>query len=403
MKYYFLGSLFSEQRIKEIKKNSIGPISNANNLLQNNIIFGLANLIEDLKVVTLPNIGAYPKRYKKHNFSSSQESMLILGRDTCYNLGFLNLPIIKHISRLVSILKFFRKEPLPANDKFVFYVYDLELEFLLFIYLLKKKYNQAHVCLIAPDLPGMTGGNDGYLEKVMAKFTKKIVDYCLSSIDSFSFISQNMIEKLDVSDKPFTVVEGIYRDENCSVNIVNEMKENETLILFYSGALDERNGILNLISAFKLIDDEKYKLHIAGEGPLKEVIVNEEESDTRIVYFGQVDHEKVLSLQSKSHLLINPRQPVESFTRYSFPSKTMEYFASGIPTLMYRLPGVPTEYFNYCTILDDLSITALSREIVNICEIEYKCKTQLAVNAREFIFLRKNPIEQSKKLIKVVT
>lgn len=403
MKYYFLGSQFSERRIEEIKGDSIGAISNANSLLQNNIIFGLANLIKDLKVVTLPNIGSCPKRYKKIIFHSSQELLPVHGKDICYNLGFLNLPMIKHISRFISIIKFFRKEPLPINEKFVFYVYDLELEFLLFIYLLKKKRNQAHICLIAPDLPGMTGGNESYLGKIMIKLRKKIVAFCLPSIDSFSFISKNMIEKIDVSGRPFTVVEGIYRDESCRANIVNEMEENESLIVFYSGALNERNGILNLIAAFKLIKNQKYKLHIAGDGALKSLIINEGVTDSRIVYFGQLDHNEVIKLQSKSTLLINPRPPVESFTRYSFPSKTMEYLASGIPTLMYRLPGIPIEYFNYCNILDDLSVNALCSEIINICQSDYKCKLQKAAAAKEFILSHKNPVQQCKKLIDIVT
>ena len=38
---------------------------------------------------------------------------------------------------------------------------------------------------------------------------------------------------------------------------------------------------------------------------------------------------------------VNPRQNNEEFTKYSFPSKTMEYLASGVPVVAYKLDGIP--------------------------------------------------------------
>lgn len=399
MKYYFLGSFFSDDRVIEVKRDSIGAISNANNLLQRNMIIGLDNLVEELEVITLPNIGAYPKRYKKLTFRSS---IISHEKSKHYTLGFLNLPVIKHVSRLISLLKYFRENNLPCDEKFVFYVYDLELAFLLFIFFIKKRYSQAHICLIVPDLPGMTGSSRSFLGEIRTKITKKLTDISLSYVDSFSLISENMIKKLSVVEKPFTVIEGIYNEKLENENIKPHLVK-DTFSLFYSGALDKRNGVLNLISAFKLIKSEKYRLYIAGDGELKELILSEQDKDSRIIYLGQLCHDDVIKHQNESTLLINPRQPIEEFTYYSFPSKTMEYFASGIPTIMYRLPGVPIEYFNYCTVLDDMSIVSLYNEIINICEVEYDVKIEIAEKAKFFILSKKNPLEQCSKLVKVIT
>lgn len=399
MKYYFLGSFFSDDRIIEVKRDSIGAISNANNLLQRNMIIGLNNLVEELEVITLPNIGAYPKRYKKLTFRSSITSY---EKTKQYTLGFLNLPVIKHISRLISLLKYFRENNLPCDEKFVIYIYDLELAFLLFIFFIKSRYSQVHICLIVPDLPGMTGDSRSFLGKIRTKITKKITNTSLSYVDSFSLISENMINKLNVAEKPFTVIEGIYNEnlerENTKSHLVKD-----TFNLFYSGALDKRNGVLNLVSAFKLIENEKYRLYIAGDGELKDFILTEQDKDSRIIYLGQLCHDDVIKYQNESTLLINPRQPIEEFTYYSFPSKTMEYFASGIPTIMYRLPGVPVEYFNYCTVLDDMSIVSLYNEIIKICEFEYEGAMKIAEKAKFFILSKKNPLEQCSKLVKVIT
>ena len=49
----------------------------------------------------------------------------------------------------------------------------------------------------------------------------------------------------------------------------------------------------------------------------------------------------------KATLLVNPRPTTEEFTIYSFPSKNMEYMASGTPLLTTKLPGMPEEYHQY--------------------------------------------------------
>ncbi|PSU64862.1 hypothetical protein CTM79_20075 [Photobacterium phosphoreum] len=261
--------------------------------------------------------------------------------------------------------------------------------------------DRAHVCLIVPDLPGMTGGSHNLLEKTRIKITKIITDTSLNYVDSFSLISENMIMKLNVAEKPFTIIEGIYNESAKNKNSTSNV-EKDFFSVFYSGALDKRNGVLNLISAFKLIKSKKYRLYIAGDGELKDLIIREQDKDSRIIYLGQLCHDNVIKHQAKSNLLINPRQPIEEFTYYSFPSKTMEYLASGIPTLMYRLPGVPIEYFDYCTVLDDNSLVSLCNEIINICEVEYELKIKIAENAKYFILSKKNPIEQCGKLVEVV-
>ena len=45
--------------------------------------------------------------------------------------------------------------------------------------------------------------------------------------------------------------------------------------------------------------------------------------------------------------MINPRSTLDDFTKYSFPSKTIEYMYSGTPLLTTRLKGIPNEYFDF--------------------------------------------------------
>jgi len=121
--------------------------------------------------------------------------------------------------------------------------------------------------------------------------------------------------------------------------------------------------------------------------------------DDRICYKGNIDREDVLLLQKKARLLVNPRQPNYELTKYSFPSKTMEYLASGTPVLMYKLPGIPEEYFQFCYTLTDLSVDELASkidEIVSQTDFELQKKGE---EAKRFILENKTARIQVKKII----
>ena len=60
--------------------------------------------------------------------------------------------------------------------------------------------------------------------------------------------------------------------------------------------------------------------------------------DSRIVFRGLATNEEVVESEQKSTLLVNPRPSVKDFTKYSFPSKNMEYMVSCIPLLTTHLP-----------------------------------------------------------------
>ncbi|MEZ7821215.1 MAG: glycosyltransferase, partial [Patescibacteria group bacterium] len=150
------------------------------------------------------------------------------------------------------------------------------------------------------------------------------------------------------------------------------------------------------------LKNPNYRLIICGSGKLMELVRSAAAKDARIKYIGQVNREEVLVYQRKSTLLINPRQPNNGLTRYTFPSKTMEYMASGTPLLMYELEGIAKEYFNYCYTLDDLSPEALKNTLVNILS---KSNEELSIKgrlAREFIINQKSSKVQVKKILDLI-
>ena len=69
-------------------------------------------------------------------------------------------------------------------------------------------------------------------------------------------------------------------------------------------------------------------------------------------------------LHKRATALINPRKPNSKITRFSFPSKNMEYLSSGTPMIGYKLDGIPSEYYDYFYTIDDSSEKSLRNTIV---------------------------------------
>lgn len=49
---------------------------------------------------------------------------------------------------------------------------------------------------------------------------------------------------------------------------------------------------------------------------------------------------------------MNPRPNNESYTKYSFPSKDIEYLLSGKPTVAFLLDGMPECYRDFLYVID---------------------------------------------------
>ena len=123
--------------------------------------------------------------------------------------------------------------------------------------------------------------------------------------------------------------------------------------------------------------------------------------DNRIKYLGIIDHSAALDYQTEAFLLINPRSAEGEFTKYSFPSKIMEYLASGTPTLIYALPGIPEEYYKYCYVIKEnqQDVNVLSNYIMTLYNKPQDELSKTGALAREFIINNKSSIVQSQRIM----
>ncbi|MGJ1514922.1 glycosyltransferase [Sphingobacterium siyangense] len=391
MRIIFLGGIFDSENFESIKRDSKGVIQYAADNLQKSFIKGLKAHFEDISIINLPFIGSYPSLYNKW-FAKFKNSEI-------YNIEVLNIPFVnlkayKIISRLFKSYK-----GLKNYKEGVIVMYSINISFIAASCLRKLFSPKLKLVLIVPDLPEFMSPNTSKLKKILLRvqdFFLKSVFY--PAIDGFVLLTIGMNDRLDIEEKKIVVIEGIFSDKIY-------LKEDSTFTqdifsILYTGTLAKRYGIVDLLEQFHKTPGADLELIICGAGDGINEVNKFVQADSRIKYLGQVDRSQIIELQRNCSLLINPRKP-EEFTKYSFPSKTMEYFASGTPVLMYKLEGIPNEYFERCyTILDEED--SISKNIIKIKNETASTRKEKGRMAQDFIKNNKNEIQQVSKLFNLI-
>ena len=107
----------------------------------------------------------------------------------------------------------------------------------------------------------------------------------------------------------------------------------------------------------------------------------------------------VVEKEMDATLLVNPRPTDEEYVKYSFPSKTMEYMASGTPVLTTRLPGMPAEYYPYVDFIDEETPEGIARALKRVLSRSEGELFSRGMDARAFILKTRNNLVQAEKIL----
>ena len=163
--------------------------------------------------------------------------------------------------------------------------------------------------------------------------------------------------------------------------------------------LHEKYGILSLLDAFEALDAESAELWLFGDGTAAEQVKARAAGNPRIRYFGVVPHSQILAYERRASLLVNLRPTQETYTEYSFPSKTIEYMLSGTPLLTTRLKGIPDAYFDYVFTADSGRPEDLARAMRYALTRPQADRMRLGEGAQRFIRREKNAAAQTAGLL----
>lgn len=249
-----------------------------------------------------------------------------------------------------------------------------------------------------PDLPGMLQGKK---ETVVHRYLRKTINRYANGFDGYVLLTEQMNEVVNRKGVPFIVMEGLC-DSSMS-DFPPFIKNGDNKVVIYAGGLYEEYGVKFLINGFLKLESKDVELHLFGHGPMVELIESLQLSDKRIKYFGIVPNSRVVQAELAASLLVNPRPTIEDFTKYSFPSKNMEYMVSGTPVLTTVLAGMPMEYHDYVYLLKDESENGVFKMLKKLLidtpgeELEL-----MGERAKRFVLDNKNNIYQSNRIIDFV-
>lgn len=263
--------------------------------------------------------------------------------------------------------------------------------------LLASKFLRIKTLGIITDIPGlMIGGEKNLYSKLSSYANKKYIN----NFDLYVLLTEQMNELANLCNRPYIIMEGLV--DHSMIEFESKEKDYPRNII-YAGGIYEKYGIKSLIDAFMKIEDDSIQLSIYGHGNLENYIIECSKKDKRIQYFGIVPNNEVVAAQLQATLLVNPRPTVEDFTKYSFPSKNMEYMVSGTPLLTTALPGMPKEYYDYVYLLEDESengiYNMLNKLFFQTPEIDLIERGQ---RAKEFVLKNKNNVIQSKRILDLI-
>lgn len=321
------------------------------------------------------------------------------GMRYCYTC-FINVMIIRQILLIIDV---FRCTLKLLNSKMANIIICDVLSFSALVgCLIGAKIKKCKVIGIVSDIPTYRVGSLKLkgIKRLIYKVFNITNLFFAQKCDGYVLITEEMNKIVNPQKKPYVVIEGMV-DSNM-VNSENLLlKKYKKKVCHYAGGLNKLYGLENLVQAFIELKFPNAELHIYGGGPYANELQNITKHSDLIKFFGYVSNDIIVQEQLKSTLLINPRLTNEEYTKYSFPSKNLEYMASGTPTMTTKLFGMPKEYENYVYIIRDESKDGIKKSLHKILS---KTKEELHDKGRlskEFVLKEKNNISQAQKIIKI--
>ena len=383
----FAGPLFNLKDEDTILENTPkGFVQNQANSFQWNCILGLVENGIQLSILNVLPVGTFPKNYNKLFLKSKEWSFNgIKGQE----IGCINLPLLKQFARYYKFKKYLKN----AEDHTIL-IYSMYYPFLKAINKIGKDYK---IVLIVTDLPEFYDltNRSSIIVSALRYIQNKLIYNSLKHVDGYVLLTEHMKYPLNIEDKPYVLIEGIC---DGSGFLMPNHDSNEKKIV-YTGTLNSKFGLPTLLKAFEMINDPTISLHICGTGDCVELVREYANNFDSIHYYGYLTFENVRKIQSEAAVLINPRQNNDVYTKYSFPSKTLEYLTSGVPTVAYKLDGIPDDYDCYLNYVNDDSPESLAFILEKICNDTSGYYINKANEARSYVINEKNYVAQTNKIV----
>ncbi len=395
MRILYFGTVCDLGKYESMMSSCKEKTSIATIVFESSLLSGLKKNGMDVDVYSFPMIPSFP--HSKWLGWGNKKEKMACGYD-CIWLKTINLPIFKQISRRLNgrrILKKWLKE--NRDQECVVLSYSMPPFLIRDIIRLCNKSGAKCIAIVTDLLRDMyINAQDNKFVRVMKKYYLSRAIEWQGKYDGYIYLTEDMREVIN-SEKPYIVMEGIADISNVSLN--EETEKAYPAAIMYAGMIEKKNGIINLLDAFEKAALGDTEFWLFGYGNAVDEIMVRVNQNPKIRFFGHRNHDEIVAYEKRASLLVNPRNVYDEFTRYSFPSKTIEYMLSGTPMLTTMLRGIPKEYYKFLFACENNECLTLQQALEHAMAVSVEERAAMGMRAKKFIVEEKNATKQANRIM----
>jgi len=188
--------------------------------------------------------------------------------------------------------------------------------------------------------------------------------------DKYIFSTELLNEKINIANKPYTIIYGTYQVEEDRKVRFNDDK----IHVVYAGTFDPRKGGAIAAAAAAEYLPKNYHVHIIGFGSKEEVeniqkVVEEinKKTEATVTYDGLLKGEEYIQFLQKCDIGLSTQIPDAAYNETSFPSKILSYMANGLRVVTVRIKAIELSAIgNKVYYYDEQTPKAIAEAIMSI-------------------------------------
>jgi hypothetical protein len=324
------------------------------------------------RIFELNTVGFGPKNFKYYQESTKDQKFYF------YSLDFIN-----NIKKILQLFKTIEKDSVLIADV-------LQLKSALILFLFAKIKNLPFISLVT----------DRPVDIFPNSFSRKVISNNIIKFSSgYIFVTENMNQFYNNNRKQFTIINTVVELKPLTSTYVEA--SSPKIVLGYSGYISKNNRIDILIDAVSQLDNVKLELYGAIDSSY-ELEFNGSINSGKIDYYGVIDESVLIERLNRCHFVINPRDPLEVYTKYTYPIKTSFYLYLGVPFICTRLQGIPESHSDYINYVNFTNSNQLKLILEEYFSSDHKALKSKALEGQKFIIENYNYDLMALKVIDLI-
>lgn len=291
-------------------------------------------------------------------------------------MGASNARLMRHVSRFVACLRMtgrLRREWRPD----AVFVHGVHSPFLLYALFLRLFGIKAFVVLT--DEPGIMLATDGKLRRAMKLVDRFVVRLLLKGMTGVLALAPALAAEL-ARGKPALIFPGIISDDwAAAVALRVPEQEIPGFTVTYAGGIEASYGAALLVGAARLSPEIIFRL--CGKGRYADEVRSSVPAN--VVLSGFLGQDAIADELLAASLLINPRPTSSEFSARSFPSKLLEYLATGRPVMTTQIVSIPAELAGSFYYIEDETPEGVARAIAEVAALPAEERRRFGAAARQ--------------------